>query len=150
MTFEAWASHIKSGEKSANNLYLEAWPSLDAIYSKPLTGGTPATTGITTRLWRAVHPQGNTTLQQSKTGSQPARRLAANDNYRGGHRALNWIAKRDPHAALAVQFAIRDSGAGVQSARSGFSPTNFNADDVQTHEVPDDIGNHGRAGSGRP
>lgn len=54
--------------------------------------------------------------------------------------ALNWLAKRDPEAALAIFHRIRDESCryGVD-AEPDFDPHQRDPDDAETHDAPDEL-----------
>lgn len=53
--------------------------------------------------------------------------------------ALNWLAKRDPDAALAILHRLRDETChcGVDADVANFDPRDRNPDDAETHDAPD-------------
>lgn len=55
-------------------------------------------------------------------------------------RALNWLAKRDPEAALAIFHRLRDESCryGVD-AEPAFDPRGRNPDDAEAHDAPDEL-----------
>ncbi|RWF66637.1 hypothetical protein [Mesorhizobium sp.] len=66
---------------------------------------------------------------------------ADNDNtrFRGGSPALNWLAKKDPDAALAMFHRLRDEacGYGAEAGEAYLDPRDRNPDDAETHVAPD-------------
>ncbi len=70
----------------------------------------------------------------ASNGDQPAR-------FRGSYAALNWLAKPDRQAAVALMGAIMDSRANIAADADNhghMDPHNVSTDDIEAYGAPDD------------